>query len=183
MDSVATAAGATGILHNLFFTLADEGDVCLIPSPYFTGFDGDLQVTSRVKLSMKKVEKMATTFHSITLQDPRVGVSPFPVPCPSLTDIDAGIAPATLDAALWEAGCKGRVSVLLLTSPHNPTGLAYSAAALRGAVEWCRVKGIQCVVDEVVCLSLLGVYMRDRGREGGWRGGRARGTGGLEGGG
>ena len=111
-DAIASAAGATGVLHNLLFVLADAGDVCLIPAPYITGFDGDLT-------------------------DARVGLVPFAVPCPSLTDMDAGISPASLDAALKAAERErgsGRVRLLLLTSPHNPTGLLYSEDSIRGAI-------------------------------------------------
>jgi len=36
-DAIASAAGATAVLHNLFFVIADPGDVCLVPTPYFTG--------------------------------------------------------------------------------------------------------------------------------------------------
>jgi aspartate/methionine/tyrosine aminotransferase len=37
MDTLACCAGATGVLHNLLFVIADVGDICLIPAPYFTG--------------------------------------------------------------------------------------------------------------------------------------------------
>jgi hypothetical protein len=38
LDSLACGAGATGVLHNLLFVIADVGDICLIPAPYFTGY-------------------------------------------------------------------------------------------------------------------------------------------------
>ena len=113
-------------------------------APYFTGFDGDLG-------------------------DLRVGIVPFAVPCPSLSDIDSGIRPAVLDAALEAAARQhpsGRVSVLLLTNPHNPTGLLYSESALSDAVEWASSRGLHVLVDEVYsntvfCMS-TGVGKEDK---------------------
>ena len=131
MDAIASTSGATAVLHNLLYAIADEGDVCLIPSPYFTGFDSDLS-------------------------DPRVGLIPFAVPCPSLTKIDLGISVEVLEEAFKAASKGGRkVKVLLLTSPHNPTGAFYSEEALRCAVTWAQGRDMQVVADEVYSNTLL----------------------------
>lgn len=39
--------------------------------------------------------------------------------------------------------------MLLLTSPHNPTGRLYSSKALLAAVAWARKRSLHIVVDEV----------------------------------
>ncbi len=46
-----------------------------------------------------------------------------------------------------EAGLE--IRMLLITSPHNPTGRLYSAKALLAAVAWGREQGLHIIVDEV----------------------------------
>lgn len=47
------------------------------------------------------------------------------------------------------------IRVLLITSPHNPTGRLYSAKALLGAVAWARKRGLHVIVDEVLVVDWL----------------------------
>jgi aspartate/methionine/tyrosine aminotransferase len=71
-----------------------------------------------------------------------------------LTDPDQAIAPAVLAAAKVDAEQSGvPVRVLLLTSPHNPTGRCYSAQALLAAVGWAKAAGLHVVVDEIYACS------------------------------
>lgn len=39
--------------------------------------------------------------------------------------------------------------MLLITSPHNPTGRLYSPKALLAAIAWGRKRGLHIIVDEV----------------------------------
>ena len=66
-------------------------------------------------------------------------------------DIDAVVHPANLEAHFMAAArSPGGGGALLLTNPHNPTGLCYGAEALRQASEWAHSKGLQVIIDEVL---------------------------------
>ena len=135
-DALMVGAGVTAVLQMLLFVLCDQNDGCLIPAPYFTGYDSDVA-------------------------DPRVAVKALPVENPSnrsgLDSVDEGIAPTVLEAARREAVANGTPpKVLLLASPHNPTGKCYSAAALLSAVEWARGAGLHTIADEIYAGSVYG---------------------------
>lgn len=66
-----------------------------------------------------------------------------------IVDLNSVHAPRRRQARA-KAG-KHEVRVLLLTSPHNPTGRLYSPKALVAAVAWARKRGLHVVVDEVIC--------------------------------
>jgi hypothetical protein len=61
--------------------------------------------------------------------------------------IDAGIAPEALEVAYGAASVP--VRAMLLTHPHNPSGLLYSDKALQEAMAWAARRGLHVVVDEV----------------------------------
>ena len=42
--NVALGSGAAALLNYLFFILGEDGDVCLIPAPYYSAFDNDMSV-------------------------------------------------------------------------------------------------------------------------------------------
>ena len=52
--------------------------------------------------------------------------------------------------------------MLLLTNPHNPLGVVYSAETISACVGWARKKGMHVVVDEIYAMSVHQV----RGGEG-----------------
>lgn len=81
--------------------------------------------------------------------------SPPPPPHASSSAVPRLCCVRTRDAK--SAGVK--VRVLLLTSPHNPTGRLYSSRALLDAIAWARKRGLHVVVDEV-----KGVSQEGRGR-------------------
>lgn len=43
-SNVIIGPGASSLLNHLFFTLADRGDVVLIPAPYYAAFEKDMKV-------------------------------------------------------------------------------------------------------------------------------------------
>jgi aspartate aminotransferase len=72
-----------------------------------------------------------------------VGAVPVSVPCPPETGFR--LAPAALEAAITP-----RTRVLILNSPNNPTGTAYSADDLRGIIAVLkRHPGIWVLTDEI----------------------------------
>ncbi|CAM9832325.1 unnamed protein product [Ectocarpus sp. 4 AP-2014] len=129
-DNVVIAAGATSVLRLLVVALTEEGEGCLIPGPYFPGFD--------------KVLNIAGVRAWVANRDPAEGGGGVE------GGVDDGISPRVLETALRRARSSGvEIRVLLITSPHNPTGRMYSPKALLAAVSWGRRRGLQIVVDEV----------------------------------
>lgn len=64
--------------------------------------------------------------------------------------IDDGIAAEALEVAFSSASCP--VRAILITHPHNPSGLLYSDKALQQAMSWAARRGLHVVVDEVGAL-------------------------------
>jgi aspartate aminotransferase len=54
------------------------------------------------------------------------------------------ITPTLLDAAVTDATCG-----LILNTPSNPTGTAYSLEELRAIAEWCRDRAVWLICDEI----------------------------------
>jgi len=130
-DHLAVASGSSAVLENLSFVLCDPGDVILIPSPYYPGFDHDLALRSGAR------------FVEIPLSGPDFALS--------LERIASTYESAQPEAA---AG-GGRVRALLLTSPHNPLGVIYPDALLRAVVAFAEAHGLHVIVDEIYAESLL----------------------------
>lgn len=67
------------------------------------------------------------------------------------------LSPAALDAACADDATKPRI--LLLNSPSNPTGAAYSDSELRALADVCRKYRILVISDEIYgCLAFDGGY-------------------------
>ncbi|MBB5121405.1 aminotransferase [Streptomyces eurocidicus] len=67
------------------------------------------------------------------------------VPVPLALDGDA----FALDVAALRAAITPRTRVLVLNTPHNPTGKVFTAAELAAVAEVCREHGLTVVTDEV----------------------------------
>ncbi|CAN0364642.1 unnamed protein product, partial [Ascophyllum nodosum] len=133
-ERLCIAAGAKTVLRLLMVTLTERGQGCLIPAPYFPGFDEAL-VSAGVR--------------AWAARDASVGGAMMEA------GADAGISPRVLEASFREARSAGvDVRVILITSPHNPTGRLYSAKALTAAIAWARKRELHVVVDEVYANSV-----------------------------
>ncbi|SDH47447.1 MalY/PatB family protein [Agrococcus jejuensis] len=81
-------------------------------------------------------------FHGYTMHAGRV-VREAPLTAAGRLDVDA------IDAALAAATAGGRRSVLLLASPHNPTGTVHTRAELEAVAAIAARHGASVVVDEI----------------------------------
>ncbi|GMI18019.1 hypothetical protein TrLO_g14552 [Triparma laevis f. longispina] len=122
-ESLVISSGAASILDHLSFLLASPGEGCMIPTPFYAAFVNDMSV--RGQLNILPLNS--------TLGQPTV---------------------SNLEVLWKDSMEKGvRPRILLLTNPHNPTGVISSVECLRGSVEWARRKGMHVIVDEIYALS------------------------------
>uniref|UniRef100_A0A7S4MMU1 Aminotransferase class I/classII large domain-containing protein n=2 Tax=Odontella aurita TaxID=265563 RepID=A0A7S4MMU1_9STRA len=125
-EHVALGSGCGSLLSNVLQSLCNAGDAVLIPAPYRAAFDNDVR--------------------SIAC------CAPFPVP---VSDMRKGPSKEDLEAAALRAErLDQRVRVLLLTNPHDPTGVVYRPSSLRRVVAWARERKMHVIVDEVYALSV-----------------------------
>lgn len=130
-DHLAVGAGTSAILENLSFVLCDAGDIILIPTPYYPGFDQDLVLRSGAVFA--HIPLAAHGFEFTT-----------------------GAVTQAYESAARHASRSGRrVRALLLTSPHNPLGVIYPEPLLRDLVAFCEDRRLHLIVDEIYAESVL----------------------------
>lgn len=137
-SNVLAGNGVTALLDTLFFNIADEGDVVLVPTPSYGMFMHD--VTTRNGLHLAGVP-----CDDITEARFRQHVRPGR-PQPELI--------GRLELAVAEQRRLGRrVAALLIANPENPLGRCYTAEILWYLVGFCHEQGLHLVVDEIFALS------------------------------
>ena len=132
-NHIAIGAGVMNFLSNLFFALGQSGDAVLIPAPYYAAFDNDVRAYA--------------------------GCITVPVEC---QHPELGPTVQELQDAKDQAEAKGlKVRFLLLTNPHNPLGVVYTAEVLTSAISWARTQKMESIVDEIYALSVFGDDSKD----------------------
>lgn len=127
-ENLIVSNGCTPLVDTLAFSLADEGEGLLIPSPFYGSFLLDLQSRSRV--------------------------IPFPVELSS--KIGPGetqpfeLTVARLESALKKASEQGvKIRGLLLCNPNNPLGNIYSEELLQECLNFASRHSLHVIVDEI----------------------------------
>ncbi|XP_017629588.1 1-aminocyclopropane-1-carboxylate synthase 7-like [Gossypium arboreum] len=121
-DRIVLTAGATAANELLTFILADPGDVLLVPTPYYPGFDRDLRW--------------------------RTGVKIVPIHCNSSNNFQ--ITPEALEAAYQSAESMDlKVRGVLITNPSNPLGSTIQSSVLNDILDFAVHKNIHLVSDEI----------------------------------
>ncbi|GLJ14448.1 hypothetical protein SUGI_0233610 [Cryptomeria japonica] len=127
-DRIVNAAGSTATNEVLMFCLADQGDVFLVPSPYYPGFDRDLRW--------------------------RTGVEIEPIHCYSSNNFQ--ITKSAVKSAFKRAqDLKKKVKGILITNPCNPLGTLSSADTLKMLFAFANEKKIHLVCDEIYSGSVF----------------------------
>ncbi|GLJ27270.1 hypothetical protein SUGI_0535230 [Cryptomeria japonica] len=127
-DRIVNTAGATSANEVLMFCLADPGDVFLLPSPYYPGFDRDLKW--------------------------RTGIEIVPIHCYSCNNFQ--ITKSAVISAYKEAQKrKKKVKGILITNPCNPLGTTSSAKTLKMLLAFAHRKKIHLVCDEIYSGSVF----------------------------
>lgn len=112
-------------MESVAHVLCDAGDSMMIPTPYYGGFDMDLE--RRAQVVILPVETTRQQNYQITLN--------------------------SLNRALLHA--KSPVKALLAVNPVNPLGIVYSDASLNVMIEFCHHHGIHLIMDEIYAFSVF----------------------------
>jgi 1-aminocyclopropane-1-carboxylate synthase 1/2/6 len=128
-ENIVVSSGASSIIDFLAYTFCEAGDGVLIPAPYYSGFDADLQLRADVK--PVPIHLNSKTNFSLTIEDVR---------------------------RAWEdSKAQGLViKAILVSNPNNPLGTCYSEKLVRELAEFTSANGIHCIFDEIYGKSLLG---------------------------
>ncbi|KAJ8769305.1 hypothetical protein K2173_002509 [Erythroxylum novogranatense] len=121
-NKLVLTAGATAANETLIFCLAGKGDAILLPTPYYPGFDRDLQWRTRVEI--------------------------VPIQCTSSNNFQ--ITKPALEQAYQDAQNRNlKVKGVLVTNPSNPLGITISRSELNLLLSFIISKGIHLISDEI----------------------------------
>lgn len=132
-EAIGLSSGATAVIEMTSFLLADKGDVAVFPTPSYPVYKQDIGNKAGVE-----------RYDLITHHD--------------VAELKNGLVLeiAQLQKALEDIESQGkRFSILVLTSPDNPTGGRYSYDQLLEITDWCIDREIHLVVNEIYGLSLI----------------------------
>jgi len=133
-ENLIVSNGCTSLIDTLAYTLADEGEGLLVPSPFYGSFLVDLRIRCRVV--------------------------PFPVelsskPGPGETQ-PFELSVPRLESALKKATEQGvKIRGLLLCNPNNPLGIIYSEDVLQGCLQFAARHSLHVIVDEIYMLCVF----------------------------
>jgi aspartate/methionine/tyrosine aminotransferase len=126
-------AGASSVIDPASYLLGDAGDVAVFPAPSYPAYTHDVGATAGLE-----------RYDLVTHHEP--------------SDIDAGplLSTVHLDRALYEIQSAGkRFSLLVVTTPDNPTGGIFDRSTLEALSDWCIEHHVHLLVNEIYGLSLV----------------------------
>eukprot|EP01133_Synstelium_polycarpum_P004226 gene4226-4928_t len=130
-SNIIVAGGATALIEAAIFSLCNENDWIIVPSPLFTGFVGDAGIRPRVKIVPASMTKYGED-----------GVARFV------------LSTGPLEEVYQLAQQQGaNVKAVIICSPNNPTGTVYTREEIRAVADWTRSKGIHLLSDEIYALT------------------------------
>ncbi|XP_064635185.1 1-aminocyclopropane-1-carboxylate synthase-like protein 1 [Lineus longissimus] len=133
-ENIFTGTGASTILEHLAFSLADEGEYFLCPTPAYFAFWYDMGARALVKL------------YDIPLKgrDIPKGAKPF--------QLTAEQVESCYKKAM-EEGCK--IRAILICNPANPIGSILNEKELEDILQFCARVKIHVIVDEAYAMSVF----------------------------
>uniref|UniRef100_A0A7S3PHN6 Aminotransferase class I/classII large domain-containing protein n=1 Tax=Aplanochytrium stocchinoi TaxID=215587 RepID=A0A7S3PHN6_9STRA len=124
-SNLICSSGCDFLVNSLGWCLAESGDSCILPAPYYTCFENNLSMVSNINTVPAFLRQEQSTLSWI------------------LTE-------SSLEDAYTRSMDQGhRPAMLLITNPNNPTGSCYSAEELKMALSWARKKGMFLICDEI----------------------------------
>ncbi|CEP09166.1 hypothetical protein [Parasitella parasitica] len=125
-DHIFIQTGAGASVNQLVMSIADEGDYCMIPGPYYGAFDLDISVHTGV--SIVKVFS-----HGL---------------------LDMTVDGDELERVFQQAQSEGkRITSILVTNPDNPLGRCFSRQDLETFLRFAAKHNLHLISDEIYALS------------------------------
>ncbi len=124
-DEITVYSGATEGIFAAFQTLVEPGDEVILFEPFYDSYFASAQ--------MAGATIKAVPLTSASARDPQFGY-----------DGQFGYDPRVLEAAVSE-----RTRMIVVNTPHNPTGKVFSRAELEHVAQVCRRHDLVAVTDEV----------------------------------
>jgi aspartate/methionine/tyrosine aminotransferase len=128
-NDICCLNGTGTIVENLAWNLCNDADGVLIPAPYYPAFDNDLTVRSNLTL----------------------------IPCPMLKPNSTKyiFTDGPLESAYERCMARGAFpKILLITNPHNPTGVVMSKDDVLLAIKFAFFHGMHLISDEIYAKSV-----------------------------
>ncbi|KAI9039813.1 pyridoxal phosphate-dependent aminotransferase [Aspergillus affinis] len=132
--NVICSNGLNGLINSLIYTLLDENETVLMPTPAYGMLADVSQKRNEVKCVFADVEDI-DQFSASAIDD----------------------LLATFSSSIDEAQAQGNpVRVIMMCNPHNPVGRCYDTDVMRAILRFCHQRGLHLVVDEIYALSAFG---------------------------
>lgn len=126
-----TGAGAS--INQLFMSIADSGEYCLIPTPFYGAFEFDVSVHTGIHILPINLHK--------ELQD-------------------MTIDPHQLESFYQTATSEGKkITSMLITNPENPLAKCYSKQDIETILNFAGKHHIHVVFDEIYGLSTYSQFL------------------------
>ncbi len=126
-DNFVITNGLSTACECLSYSLFNDGDYLMIPTPYYTGFEFDFQKRFNVNFLNVHLESKNNFYHDIKL---------FKESYESFSD-------------------KSKIKAILLTHPHNPTGEVLSKEFLTDIIAFAKEKKLEIITDEIYALTRM----------------------------
>ncbi|KAN0044921.1 hypothetical protein ACTA71_006447 [Dictyostelium dimigraforme] len=137
-EQILVSGGVTPLLENVFNLFCNEGEKCIIPSPFYPSFVYDAYQRFGVKVIAAKSEIFNNNNNNNSEEE------------------DSEIIDFHLDLNEFESLYnQGGVKMVLLCNPNNPTGYIFKPTEIKKLVEWCQKKKIHLISDEIYALSVF----------------------------
>ncbi|KAN0018441.1 hypothetical protein ACTFIU_011057 [Dictyostelium citrinum] len=133
-EQILVSGGVTPLLENVFNLFCNEGEKCIIPSPFYPSFVYDAYQRFGVKVIAAKSEIFSN-----------------PQDKDNSEIIDFQLDLNEFDRLYNQGGVK----MVLLCNPNNPTGYIFKPNQIKALVDWCRNKQVHLISDEIYALSVF----------------------------
>jgi 1-aminocyclopropane-1-carboxylate synthase 1/2/6 len=119
--------GLSSACECLSYSMFDEGDLMMIPTPYYTGFEYDFQKRFGVDFLKVKLKPENRFQHKVS----------------------------DFVEAYESCENKDKVKAILITHPHNPTGEVLEEEFLRDIVKFAKDNRLEILSDEIYALTRM----------------------------
>jgi len=152
VEHLIVGSGASGIMDNLLYSIAAEGEALLLSTPYYNGFDRDF-TRDGIKIIPVQLDPLQETTE---LSD----FGHAGQPCFEEHFVQA------YEDALVKAQQEGvTVRALLVCNPHNPTGAVISREAIVDLAKFAAKHALHLISDEIYSRGIFSTSLVEKPNE------------------